>query len=322
MNEISNELVAKYFEGIASEEEKRVIIRWCNASEENKRVFLELKEIWQITGNIQFNFEIDTTAAWEKVTRKIDNEESVNSRNLGWYLMRVAAIFLIGFLLYSLYEFTGSNQPKFDRIASADTKKEVYLPDGSKVWLNNNSSLEYVREFEGETRYLKLDGEAYFEVKSKPDKPFIIETEFSRIRVLGTSFNYRAYSNQNENFVIVNSGKVEFSDKSQKQSLILVKGEEGKFNFEENSMKKSLNNEQNYLAWQTGVLVFEDGTFEEIISDISDFYSQKFVFNNSKIKSLRLTVTFDNEKLENVLNILERTIDVTFLKSSDKIIIK
>lgn len=325
MSEIKNELIAKYYEGLATDEEKRELIRWCNASAENKRVFSELKEIWQITGKLHADFVPDTSSAWEKVTNKvskIENELNSKSRNLTWYFSRVAAVFVIGFVLYFLFDLSSSPKLTFDSISSAEFKKEVDLPDGSKVWLNKNTELEYVSKFEGETRLVKLNGEAYFEVISNSEKPFIIESKFSRIQVLGTSFNYRAYSYQNENFVIVNSGKVEFSDADQNQRLILIKGEKGELNVEENSIKKYVNDNQNYMAWQTGILIFRNETFDEIISDLSDFYSQTFVFNNSKIKSARLTVKFDNEELEDVLNILERTIDVTFHKSSEKIIIK
>jgi ferric-dicitrate binding protein FerR (iron transport regulator) len=325
MNEINYELIAKFFEGDVTEDEKREIILWCNASSENKRVFSELKEIWQISGKIHSDFIPNTSAAWEKVTEKIDeyeNEDYKKGRNFTWYFARVAAVFVIGFVLYFLFELNNSSHLAFERISSTDLKKEIYLPDSSKVWINKNTDLEYRKEFEGEERLVRLNGEAYFEVNKNPLKPFIIESKFSRIEVLGTSFIYRAYSSQNENFVIVNSGKVEFSDRNQEQPLILVKGEKGELNIDENVMKKSLNDDQNYLAWQTGILIFENETFENIIADLSNYYSQMFVFENSTMKSNRLTVTFDNEELENILNILERTIGVTFQRSSEKIIIK
>lgn len=319
-----SDMIAGYFAGTASPDEKRAIIKWCSESPENKKAFDELKEIWTITGAVPDNFNPDVQKAWQNVSGKIEDYETASQksgRNLFFYLPRVAAVLVIGFVLYLLLYNNSGSQITFEKFAASAEKQEFILPDSSKVYLNSNSTLEYVKDFEGKTRYVKLSGEAFFDVTKNPAKPFIVETEYSRAKVLGTSFNYNAYPSQDKVMLVVSSGRVEFSDIENTSSVVLVKNEKAELNVTDYSITKSLNTDVNYNAWKTGILVFENAAFDDIIDEISNYYSQQFEFDNPRIKDARLTVTFDNMKLESVLKILQMSLDVSFRKSNSKIII-
>lgn len=324
--ELFSEKIVKYFTGISTPEERRTIIKWYNSDPANKKIFDELKEIWSITGTVPKNFEPDVQTAWQSVSAKIDDYEKAKpktGRNFSFYFSRAAAVLIIGFVLYFVFYWNSSSQITYEKVVTAETKKELVLPDGSEVWLNTNTTLEYVKGFNEETRFVKLSGEAFFEVVKDPGKPFVIETNLSRAKVLGTSFNYEAYPSREKTVLTVSSGKVEFSDINKDSAVVLIEKEKAELDAENSRIIKSLNDDRNYQAWKTGVLVFENETLENIIDDISSHYSKSFKFNNPEIKSTRLTVTFDNKELENVLKILEMTLDVTFSqgKRTDEIII-
>lgn len=324
-DETKIELLARYFEGIASEDEVKEIHQWCDESEENRRVFSEIKEIWLVSGNVHKNVEPDVNSAWRNVDNKIDRIEKTkqkNNRNLFWYLPRVAAVFVIGFVLYFMHSVNSKSDLVFVKHNSSEAKKVVKLPDGSEVTLNKNTLLEYVKNFEGGSRLVKLDGEAFFDVTKDPDKPFIIKSLKSRIKVLGTSFNYNASSSLKKNSVIVTSGKVEFSNIEGNKSVKLTKGEQGELNLIKGTLEKSLNKNKNYLSWKSDIMVFENDTLEDVIRILENYYNIKFEFVNPENKSIKLSVKFENQKLEDVLKILEFTLNLTFQKSSNKILIK
>ena len=325
INEISEEKFARYFEGISTAEENREILRWSNKNPENKQLFSNYVELWKITNAAPGDFNPDINLAWEKISKKIDDYEKVTTRsykNLAWYISRVAAVFVIGFVLYFMISLNSNSELIYVKHSSLDSKEKILLPDGSKVWLNKKTDLEYVKDFSDEARFVKLNGEAFFEVAKDPDKPFIIESAHSRIKVLGTSFNYKAYPLEKENVLNVSSGKVEFANISKTKEIFLEKGEKAELNIGKDLIEKSTIDDQNYLAWKTGILVFENENLENTINVISNYYSKQFEFSSEEKKSGRITVTFDNQKLDDVLRILELTMNVTFQKNTKKIIIK
>jgi ferric-dicitrate binding protein FerR (iron transport regulator) len=317
-------MIARYFAGTSTPEEKRAIIEWYNDDPANKKKLNELKEIWTITGTVPKDINPDIQAAWQNVSAKIDDYEKIMSKRgkkFSFYLSRVAAVFVLGVVLYLIFYLSGGSQLSFEKIASAGTREEVILSDGSRVWLNTYTTLEYVKDFEGDARLVKLNGEAFFDVTKNKEKPFVVETNISRVKVLGTSFNYKAYSSKDENILTVNSGRVEFSSIDNNRSVILVENEKAELSSKTKSIAKTLNTDKNYSAWKTGKLIFENETLAKIINDISEHYSRSFEFGNEKIKSARLTVTFHNKQLEDVLKILSITLNVSFRENGDKYII-
>lgn len=323
------DLLAKYFEGTLIPEEQRILIRWRNEDPKNELIFKEYEELWRITENIPDSFSPDPKNAWNNVSERIDdfeaNKSELNSNNFVFYLTRVAAVFVIGFVLYFVYElnFKNSINDFSNKVYTENSIRMLTLPDSSLVWLNKNSEIKYPENFDDDERVIVLSGEAYFEIKKDVEKPFIIESASSIVTVLGTSFNYRTSREYQHDLLVVNSGKVKFEDSdNSKNHVILVKGEKVEFDVENKELSKSVNENKNYLSWKTGILAFENETFENIINNLSNYYSQEFRFSNNEIKETRLTVNFDNRKLEDVLNILKLTLDITFQKDSEIIVIK
>lgn len=324
-NELSDDLIIGFFEGTCSPEDKREVIRWSNKSFENKKALDELWETWIITKKLNDDFSPDVTKAWANVFQNIEENENIGRSNLyskySQHLLKIAAVFVVGFVLYFLLLFNSAENQFTEVLVAENSTQDLTLPDGSMVWLNDGSKLEFPKGFEGDLRQVKLSGEAYFQVVKNPSKPFEVLSEHSQVRVLGTSFNY-ATGKGDVDHIVLESGKVLFSQSNNDEnSIILLPGEKAVLNKSTNNISKHINNDRNYLSWKTGILIFENDTLSDVVDKLTDHYSQSLEITNPEIEFTRLTVTFDNKEFEDVLKILELTLNVTIREDAGKIII-
>jgi transmembrane sensor len=332
INENTYEFLAKYLDNECSQEERDEVLKWLNSDPSNLKVFQEIKETWQLTRGIQADFNPDLYSAWKKVDagiQKFEKESKVKSddkkQKIWPKVWRIAAVFIIGFSLFEIYsqffENRTSYQPQI--YTSIDRVGEVTLPDGSKVWINKGSKLEYPAAFTGDKREVSLSGEAFFEVTKDPSKPFIIKGSKTEVRVLGTSFVYRSFSEEESDILIVSSGKVSFSERKNISNNVTVEsGFSSSFDSKTRMLNLVKNENKNYLSWKTGRLIFENERFERIIFELSRYYDHKFIIEDERMKDTRLTVAFDNQPVREALQILELALDKRFVDSSQVTVIK
>ncbi len=160
---------------------------------------------------------------------------------------------------------------------------QIVLSDSTRVWLNSESRLRYPVVFEGEERRVWLEGEAYFKVKENKAVPFIITMlNNMSMKVLGTSFNIRAYSDEQSFLITLVEGKVEIQKGTEK--LLLYPSEQGILDIETNSLSKQTVNVQLYTSWKEGRFVFENQTLEEIMNTLKRWYDINVFFDSEKVK--------------------------------------
>jgi ferric-dicitrate binding protein FerR (iron transport regulator) len=196
----------------------------------------------------------------------------------------------------------------------------LVLADGTKVWLNSESSLRYPVQFVGNKRKVELTGEAYFEVAHNPNRPFIIESHDTEIKVLGTSFNVSSYEDQEYIATTLVEGSVEVSCLGNIQLLkpgyqATVKKGNSKFTVEK--VNAAL-----YTAWKDGVFRYKDQSLEEICHQLSRWYNVEFFFTDHKYRELRFTgAAKKNNQLGFTLDLIEKMADVQFAIKDDRIIV-
>jgi len=154
---------------------------------------------------------------------------------------------------------------------------EYALPDGSFVTLNSNSKLVYPKHFKGNTREVTIYGEAFFDVKPNPEKPFIINAGNARVKVVGTSFNVSAYPETETVEVVVKTGKVQVTNKnaealSDANQVFLIPGEKGTLFNKSSILEKSQNSNLNYLAWKTRDFIFNDMPLNEVFQCLAKIF--------------------------------------------------
>ncbi len=312
-----DELLLKYLTEITTENEKVEFEKWLKLSKENHDYFSKFKSVWKLSANVKDYQEIDTESSLKNVKNRIDFASKPKVKPL-WIALRVAAMLLVFFGLYMIFngKTSSSDNLKMVKIESADEIKDIILPDGSVVTLNIASVIEYPENFEGKERRVKFSGEAYFKVTPNKQKPFIIETDKSETKVVGTAFNLRAMTNEKTESIVVTEGIVEFSGKTAttKSTLRLIKGEKAVLN---SALKKQENTDPNFMAWKTGVLIFNDENLSDALQVLSLFYHVEFKIKDSILRSYTINGRYEKLKINEFIEVLEMTLDVKIEKQDE-----
>jgi ferric-dicitrate binding protein FerR (iron transport regulator) len=180
-------------------------------------------------------------------------------------------------------------------------KTQIKLPDGTMVWLHSNSSLVYPIEF-GEIREVSLTGEAYFEVVENIHKPFIVKTDNSEVKVLGTSFNINAYKGMKRERISLVSGKVEVKIKASNILSLLSHGEEISIDIQEGTGSINRFNISEVVGWKDGLLVFNEANLDQIFLKLETWYGVEIALQNKPMEPWKFNGYFKGQSLEVVLN--------------------
>jgi len=253
---------------------------------------------------------IDSRAAFARVQNRIKKE-----RNQGLslnFLMKVAAILFIPLLLASSWLFYRQLEPGHARFAMQEItsppgiRSQVVLPDGSKVWLNAESTIKFQVPFSKDSRNIDLMGEAFFDVTKNPKQPFVVHSGNVDVKVLGTRFNYKAFEEDKNIEVVLEEGKIALSlnSNSGNKEAILKPGDLAII--EKETGETSISNQKinKYIAWHTGRLVFENTPMSEVAQMLERWYGVEVVVQDPEILNYRFTTTFDNESLFHVIELL------------------
>lgn len=215
-----HKLLAKYFDNSLNEDEKAAVENWINANENNRAEFSAYRQIWESSKNIgSTTIEVNTEAAWKKVHNKI-GQAKVRRLN-AWYKV-AAAVAVISLFASAIYYLFNQNLHTIEH--TAEQNKTIELADQSIVELQKGSKLVYFESFNDESRKVKLEGTAKFDVE-KSSKPFIIDAKQVEVKVLGTSFLVEANEGDSLINVSVYSGKVAVKSKNTGEKIILSKNQ-------------------------------------------------------------------------------------------------
>lgn len=297
----------------------------------------DLEEIKKAATRVDLYFELkkyDSHKAWQKVQGRIHEQPQkkpvILRRLITQPFLRIAATILMAALLglagYQMFNrrMDGSRMIQFS--ASATRVESVTLPDGSLVSLNSNTHLIYPKQFGNNTREVTIEGEAFFEVKPNPKKPFIIHAGTAQVKVLGTSFNVRAYPGAREMEVIVRSGKVQVLNSKaaakQNDELILTPGDKGTLVHQSLALVKSTNENPNYIAWKTHDLVFRATSLDEVIDNLENVYKVNIQLQDPKLGKQLLTAHFNDYSLDFILKVIETTFGLQTWQEDGKYILK
>jgi ferric-dicitrate binding protein FerR (iron transport regulator) len=195
------------------------------------------------------------------------------------------------------------------------TNLKVILPDGSNVFLNRNTKMSYRANFGKTGRKVDLTGEAFFEITSDVNNPFIVDAGKARVKVLGTSFNVITNNVESAVEVYVQSGKVMLSDNSGTQNLVLDAGYIG--TVDSKLSNKTLNNNPNYMAWNTGLLVYDGQTLDVVFRDLKKLYNMEIVADDPKILNQPWTISIDNQSQDTIIRLICASFILSYTKDGN-----
>ncbi|GJM36234.1 MAG: anti-sigma factor [Saprospiraceae bacterium] len=329
------DLIGKYLSGEITPGDKVTLLAWVEEDAENQTFFEEMIQLWSVSGQYEKEAEewkVDTDVAWNKVEqdlfpiRELLHDEPGLEGRVKWLpgvFMRVAAVALI-VLVASYWLWTASEKDPMPVMVSVVTgpgqKTPLMLPDGSEVWLNENSELTYDSFFT--KRQLNLVGEAFFDVVHIDNKPFIINSGETATTVLGTAFNVRAYPAEDRIEVTVERGKVKFQEKADKSDEeLLEKGNRGIFVKEDKVVKKIIMPDFNASAWKTLKLNLNDIPFEQFEPTLERFFNIDIIVKNPCVLKQKFFGTYEDPSLDVLLETMAFSMDLDIKKEGKTITI-
>lgn len=198
---------------------------------------------------------------------------------------------------------------------------EVILADGTKVFLNADSRLEYPSKFEGTQRTVRLHGEAYFDVTKDSSRPFVVETERTQTTVHGTKFNITSYDSQPTKITLI-EGKVAVKNLKSGRVEQLVPGDNVSV-AEGGEMTKTAVDIDGYVYWQEGFFYFDDQPLSEIMQSLGRWYNVSVVFANRKAMDYRFHFLCDrNGDIDHAITLLNRMKKLSVTRQGNTVVVK
>lgn len=256
---------------------------------------------------------VDIISAFTKVQSQVS--EGNKKIQLITILTRVAAVLFIPLLIASSWLLFNKEQ-KQDHSTTFVTQEitcppgmrsQVILPDGSKVWLNSESTIKFRIPFSEDIRKVDLIGEAFFDVTKNPKQPFIVKSANVGVKVYGTRFNYKAYPEDKNIEVILEEGSVGLTvrEEGMYNKTRLIPGDRAVIAKGNDAVDVKNENIDKYIAWHLGKLVFENTPMSEVALMLERWYGVEVIVQSPEIMDYSFTTTFDNESLFEVIELLE-----------------
>jgi len=296
---MEREQLYRYFDGRTTAAEEREIMEWTEASPENYRRYLEERRLW-----CALLFHAARQPQRHRLGRRI------------WRLSGVAACFLVlAGLAALLYAGRMTSDGRIQRVVvPAGQRVELLLSDGTKVWLNSKSRLEYPVSFGRRSRRVTLRGEGYFEVAHDARKPFVVETEAYDVRVLGTTFNVYAYENDPALFeTALLEGRVEVASRTDASQRLVLQPDEAAVLAADGRLMRTRVADKGRYCWREGLISLNDVPFGELLDRFSDYFGIRILLKNTKLYDVRCTGKFrQSDGIDYSLRVLQRFVDFRY----------
>lgn len=313
-----NNLVARFLSGELDPEELSVFQEETERDPAKQKLLEEYRRIWDSAGHASGAESYDLDREWALMKGELPGFES-KVRSLAYYSYRIAAVLVLGLLLTFSWIYVSRNTG-LEKVVAENEPIGLTLEDGTRVIMNRHTRLRYSKTFNQEERKIFLSGEAFFDVTREPTRPFVIETGDALVKVLGTSFNVNAYKGNPIVEITVESGMVALSPKDDQENLIVMKaGSGGIYDRSQKELKLIPTSDPNTISWKTRELFFEQTSLQEVAELVNKVYDTHVVIVNQDLASCPLTVTFMNQSLEAILNVLELTLDLKVTRVGDEI---
>ena len=300
---MNQDLLHKYFKGETSVDEEKRILNWVDESEENRKTLQKERMLFDI-------------ALFTDSKRKMREKAGAGARiipMLRWSARIAAAVIVAvscGFLI---------NEYQYDKLAQLQTvtvpagqRAQITLADGTKVWLNKNTTLKYPHEFAGKGRKVYLEGEGYFEVMRNPEKPFVVQSEVMQVRVLGTVFNLKSDKAKMSAVATLLKGEVEVKGNHGEGMIILAPGQKAELN----GMTRRLVVKQvdtGIENWHNNEFVFEKADLYTIARTLENSYGVRVILApNIDVSKTYSGTLKKKESVGAVLNLIKNAIPLEY----------
>ena len=283
MSNLSEDIINRYLTGQCSEEELIEVNAWMKESEENALRLFRMEEIYHLGKFGRYTDGQRILRAEKQLYKKLDEEQGKRNKILRIHRwMKYAAVIAIIFAIsggIGYWSHNGSDQQMMVAVAGEGIVKEVVLPDGTKVWLNNSATLKYPREFSENERNVHLEGEAYFEVTKNRHKPFTVQSDASCVRVLGTTFNFKCDKRCRIAEATLIEGEIEVKGNKEEGQIILTPGQRAELNKSNGRLTVKQVDAKLDAVWHNNLIPFQKADIFAITRTLERFYDVKIILS-------------------------------------------
>ena len=311
---MNKDILYKFFEGNASFEEEAAVRQWMEESAENRLAFLKERKLFDamlLLGN-------------EEIIKNGKKRFSINLSSLRTELIKIAAVIALtlgGSFIYRQMQTEQTPIALQTITVPAGQRINITLADGTNVWLNARTTIQYPITFNEKERLVKLDGEAYFDVTKDKNKPFIVQTNNYNVEVLGTKFDVNAYSETGEFETTLMSGSVKVASASDSTQKITLKPN-NKVYLQDGKLHVTAVDDYNPYRWKEGLICFKNETFTSIMKDFEKYYGLTIQVKNKNVFKYVYTGKFrQTDGIDYALRVLQKDIKFTYQRDDENQII-
>jgi transmembrane sensor len=322
------ETLARLLSGELSGQEEKEARAILLADPGKKAMHDELTKYWELMETPNRQEAVDTDKAWEQLNKRLASDGLLPAQgqpprvNLFPVWMRVAASIVLlavaGTLLFT--NILNRKGPDIFAVnATTDSQTLVqFLHDGSVVYLAENTRLSYPERFDTKNRRVSLEGEAFFDVTSSEEQPFLVETRTATIQVLGTSFNLK--SDGEDHFELyVEEGRVRVSPhRAGGRSMEVEQGE--MLVYTGGRFERSRPQDQD-LTWRMSRMHFKDESLENVLQVINRNFNTNLQSDPS-VSQRRMTVTFYRNTVPTIIELISMSMNLEVEEKGDSILFR
>ncbi|MES2268392.1 MAG: FecR domain-containing protein [Bacteroidota bacterium] len=309
MEESYHRLITQYFDKTISDDGLTQLQEWIEQHPDNLAEFSDTITILE-AAKASLKTPDNSLKVWAEISAHISQTETpkIKRRDKVAWLAYAASLLVLCTAGWFGYKYTTQNRgaSAFEVVSNPNGKRsKLVLPDSSVVYLAGGSTLRYAKNFNGDKRSLILNGEAFFDVVHKQNKPFVVQTGSISTVVLGTSFNIQAYGADKKVTVTVATGKVGvMADVKGKNRLVkyLLPNEQININTQNGLFAFNKANAEQASAWINNNLVFYNTTFNDIVKSLERQYGVSIEFTEADLGSVRLTAKLTNLSLHQAMD--------------------
>lgn len=321
------DIIIRFFDQTISSNEKKQLHDWLKESEQNRKEFLEMHDIWASSAliNKKFNAEKAMEVFIENM-KKLDDSQRKHKKLKRFIQLASGVAATIALLFYINYadrlRDSVESRDNYTHVVKAQQSKErIVLPDGSVVWIDKGSVLSYSDRFNKQTRGVKIEGKAFFDVAKDKNKPFIVDLGEDKIKVYGTSFNVRNLIKESDVEIVLLTGSVGLELSGAQQNIILKPNERVVYSKVSKDSHIEKVDASKFNIWTQDKLTFDNNTLSNVIPCLEIWYDVTIDCPEDLANNTRVSFTILNETKEQMLKVLALVAPVDYTVKDNHIFI-
>lgn len=322
------EKIIDFIEGRLSDSQRSDFMDWLQEDPRNKEDYFREKDLWDAYAMNTHKVRINIHDEWRVLENRIRScsKPLVESgqKSLSFWI-RIAAMLVIVFGLgwasnFIVDYYPGNTEISHQLLVPKGQRSKLSMADGTEIWLNSDSKLNFSDNLVKGERVVSLEGEAFFDVAKDKKHPFVLKTKGQVLRVLGTAFNVRSYGNDDKVITTLERGEVEVRACGRK--VVLKPGQQLEWSRSTNRLKLKNVETGYYTVWRKGRYVFENENFDDLMRMVERWYDVKFHYPKNYFKNMHYSGVIKRTKpLEHVLSLINHTTPIHYEIKGDDVII-